>query len=495
MTRPGFTTEGARAAGAIDPQVQDRLNQSPIERRAAMSGYLLFALLMAYVLILKAWYYATEWALADNVLLLLAFATFFVVARLVGAARLRHAIERLGPGQIFVLALVLRLLWIFATNVEQTNDFAVYDQMARDIARGDYLIQAEKPTGSSIVFACHYVCFGYVPLVPQVTQALLAALQVLMVYDIGTRTTGSPLAGKLAAAVLAVCPEHILHTNLLGSDVLFSFLVLSAVWFLRPAAAGLAWRALASGGCLGLAQWMRPTAPLLVAVSVAWLLLLGWSALPLRARAMAILGTIAGFLALTSPLAILNHHSYGVWSFSPSQMGGWSVMVGSNLESAGVYGEGDVARLDREVAERACPPGVHPAVFRDRVAREIGLQRMADQPVRFLVFAITFKMANLWGTVPSTEYATAPSRLSRFTGIVHRTALFYQLLMVLLVAAVILKYPKWFAVYDERLILVYGALVASGMHLFLESQARYHHMFLPLLALCVGCVILPRSDH
>src|SRR4030095_4091691 len=86
--------------------------------------------------------------------------------------------------------------------------------------------------GPSIVFALHYLVFGYVPLAPQLTLALLSTAQVLLVYSLLLNTTGSRPAALLGATVLAVWPEHVLYVNLLGSDVLFSTLVLVAAWLL-----------------------------------------------------------------------------------------------------------------------------------------------------------------------------------------------------------------------------------------------------------------------
>src|SRR4029450_6492119 len=97
-----------------------------------------------------------------------------------------------------------------------------------EICGGRYLVNPRLPTGPSILFALHYLVFGYMPLAPQLTLALLSTAQVLLGSIPLLKPTANRPAALLGATILAVWPEHILYVNLLGSDVLFSTLVLLA---------------------------------------------------------------------------------------------------------------------------------------------------------------------------------------------------------------------------------------------------------------------------
>ena len=111
-------------------------------------------------------------------------------------------------------------------------------------------------------------------MLPQMLCCFLSTLQIFFVFDITRRTMGSSLAGKIAALVMTFLPEHFLYTNLTGTEVPFATLVLG-----RGLDAGNRARALCfarvSGGrfCSGLANWVRPNAPLVLAAVMLFVIL------------------------------------------------------------------------------------------------------------------------------------------------------------------------------------------------------------------------------
>ena len=160
---------------------------------------------------------------------------------------------------IFLAALAIRLAWVLFSNVQQTSDFAGYDRMAREILDGKYIINPTKPTGASIFFSLHYLLMGYNPIFPQISIAILSTIQVVLVYSILVHVTSDRQAGLFGGLLLALWPEHILYTNLLGSDVLFSTAILTATWLLsiryRTNWISPSVLAFVAGICLGIANF------------------------------------------------------------------------------------------------------------------------------------------------------------------------------------------------------------------------------------------------
>lgn len=388
---------------------------------------------------------------------------------------------------VLLLALGLRLLWVLTAGVEQTTDFAHYDAMALDLVEGRYVLAPDKPTGPSWFLAAHYSLAGHVPLLPQITQSVLAVLQVAMTADMARRATKSRETGCVAGLILAVWPEHIFYVSLLGSDVLFATLILTAIWsigrvgWMSPARAG------AAGLALGLAHWMRPTAVLFL-VSMLALLFVGLErSTPLRRRLAVGAALMSGFAACILPLAFINAQMIGVPSPFPAQLGGQSLLFGSSLEHQGQWNEDDWLRLRNEVAVRPSPAGRHPAVVLDQTARALALERVASAPGAVLVNALTFKQRNLWAQPAAISWAVLPSRYAGAYRILYGTALVFHAALLMLSAAGLLGPVRRLAVlHGEFVVYAFAGCLTAIAHAVIESQSRYHHMFLPFFAICAA---------
>jgi 4-amino-4-deoxy-L-arabinose transferase-like glycosyltransferase len=374
--------------------------------------------------------------------------------------------------------------WVFISGVEQVADFKSFDQTALEILQGQYLINPFRQIGPSLFFALHYHVFGYNTLYPQVSIAVLSAVQTLLVYRLIVQTTSSRTTAIISSGLLAVWPEHIIYTNLLSGDVLFCTAVLLAIWLISTSRSSAGFCSVAlilgAGLTLGIAHWIRPTAPLFILIATLFLLLepnMVW----VRIR------NTVYFLAATMiaivPIMWLNQSAIGFPSPMVSQQGGWSMLVGTNVASHGWYNTEDVELLNREVARRRYNPAEHPVVFRYRIAREIAIKRLQDNPVAFLCMAFRYKITDLWRP-GGLFWSMNKSRLSLLYRPICGVAAVYHVLMVLLCSAAIFRrckpsMLKWNAVT----VYIYAALISVLAHLFLEVQPRYHHMFLPLIVM------------
>ncbi len=462
--------------------------RSLLQDRIAPPGWRLFGGVLAYsVLSWKLMQPWSGWTILENVL-----GTLGLLAVLVAALRppsriagpVRRWLQSPRPIHVFAAALALRIGWVLlmhATGMQQLSDFANMNRRALEILHGAPLINPFKPTGPSILFALHYLIVGYHQVAPQITIAVLSALQIAIVYRMVRLVFADRRVATAAAVLLALSPEHICYTDLLGSDVLFSAAILAAVWLLaeaNAAADGIAGRfVLGAGLLLGIAHWLRPLAPLYIGAALLYLV----GSRRFRARHLASL--TVGVLVFVLPMMALNWKVIGSPSPMPSQKGGWSLLFGTNLQTRGRFGKDDVHMVEEIAAARGVPDGVDSVVFQDRVAREIALERIRENPGRLAILIVRTKLYFIWGETAPLNWTFNHSSLEPLQPWAWRVAQAYHWLLVLLAGAFMLTRARdaafrWspFAVY-----LVAG-LATTIVLALMEANPRYHHMFIPFCA-------------
>lgn len=412
---------------------------------------------------------------------------------------LEHLVEAVGripSWKILGLGLVLRITWAVASQWQPSSDALGYQQMAMDILHGDWSLNVTKPKGTSWFLALHYALFGVRYLPPMLTQAVLSAIQILFVHDIVLAAGGGSRAAKTAGALLAVWPESLLYVDVLGSDTLFSFLVLLAAWLARSPSTSSLWPIVAAGAALGWSQWVRPTGLLFVfAMGVTMVVIQGTTGRSWKriARAFAV---VVGASVPIGLIVGLNWHALGHVSMSPSQMGGPSLVLGANIATGGTYNEADAVWCRDAPAREQAPPGIHPAVFADRWAKRKGWERIKAEPVRFVGCVLTYKMYNLWGTPATLSWPLFTSRLAQVMKVQWVMAvalLHYAIVALLLFRCVGRSVGECIARSPALFHLFIAAMATTAAHCLLEVQPRYHFAFIPLWAMLLS--LGPWSDE
>jgi 4-amino-4-deoxy-L-arabinose transferase-like glycosyltransferase len=232
-----------------------------------------------------------------------------------------------------VLALAVRLVWVLVVPTRPVGDFAMYLESAR------YLVEHHSFDPEFIYMP------GYVFLVAAV-DALgggLTAVKLIGVAAGGLATaavygTARAVFGRGAALVAgllcALWPAGIAVSSVTGTDMPAAALLALAVWLLaRNAASRPLGAPLLYGAALGLAAYVRA-----VALPLAFL-----AAPHFRARGAqwvhvvtrALVAVAVAFLILL-PWGLRNRHLYGEFFLTDSH-GGHTALVGANPNSDGVY--------------------------------------------------------------------------------------------------------------------------------------------------------------
>jgi len=221
------------------------------------------------------------------------------------------------PFAIFLLALLVRLLWIAVVhNDSLIGDAGWYHARAVSLTSGQgYSIQgtptAYFPPGYAFFLALLYALAGPTVFVAKLSNALLGACTAWLVFVFAERTYGRPVA-VVAATLCAIHPNQVFYSSVLMSETLLAFLLMAVLCLVvAPPQHPVSSRAMLVGGLvLGAGCLVKP-ASIAVAVGVAayWLL---WERKPVMqvGRRLAIL--LAGCALVLAPWAVRNqtvmHH-------------------------------------------------------------------------------------------------------------------------------------------------------------------------------------------
>ena len=244
--------------------------------------------------------------------------------------------QRSFSGLLFflTLALALRIIWIAAVPNQQVADFKMYDAMAASFYRGQGYTDvfgrpsAFKPPGYPLLLALIYHVFGESPFAAKVLQANLSTLLCLLVFLLSRRIFGERTA-FIALILCAFHPSFIFSVSLLGTEIPFTCLVVSAVLILCKSKSISSTKQvdfLLAGLAFGAAALMRPMA-LLAPLPLGMWLLIDWQGWQKSSKAL-----IVFCLAMTLPILPWTIRNYiHFQKFVPiSTNGGCNLFYGHN---------------------------------------------------------------------------------------------------------------------------------------------------------------------
>lgn len=177
---------------------------------------------------------------------------------------------------IFVVALVVRLVWISTLpSALSWGDESDYVTIARGLLRGEGYVSSSLRAnpGFPVFLTLIFGAFGEQLVAARVAQCLLGALTCFLLYRIGGRLV-SPTAGTIGGAYLAIYPPHIYLPGVIYTESLVTFLCALSVYLAvcsveeRPRLA----LGLLAGIVLGMTTLTRSTFAVFVpCVCLAWL--------------------------------------------------------------------------------------------------------------------------------------------------------------------------------------------------------------------------------
>ena len=412
---------------------------------------------------------------------------------------------------IMTAAALLRFWIISNLPMQPQSDFQTYYKVAELLTQGklisdgagycDYISQFPHVMGFPYILSLVFRVFG-----ASVSTGLYFNLAVSLLSIFFVHRTARLLAGRvggiLAAALVAFWPSQIIYINQMASEPVFMCLTLICIWIaarLFKAPVGeKAWKILvfniALGILLAIAGGVRPVAIiLLIAIiicSVTYKTRLSGSDEAGLIRSCMSRGWIRALVILTGYMACSLLISAATAKAIDRELPGttasfgYNLMVGLNIESKGGWNEGDSSFLSKRFAETGSAQEAHIA------CRTVALSRLEEHPVGIanLVFQ---KYTLLWENDDYGSYWNllflkqqnnlTPERNEFMNNMTIWNNIYYMICVYLsLLAGIYL----WFGrkVGTEHVLVLYFIGIAI-LHMFLESQSRYHYNILPVFAL------------
>jgi hypothetical protein len=241
-------------------------------------------------------------------------------------------------------------------------DGQVYEDAARDILAFPYW--GSKPFYLQGAYA-YLLAAGILPngsVVGGLVLQLIAAIAGLMLFGLAARACFGPRVGLSSLIVLLACPDVSFYENKYLSVGLAMFACMLLLWtFARNLNRPSFLRACSVGASAGLCALARPNLILIApfcAIGV-------WLAAQHRsqfARALLVLGVLAGLAGTLTPMLVRNWVVTGTPTVFPSHGGGIPFLIGNNPDSNGRWNDvggllGGQVSLERD--ELAARLGIH----------------------------------------------------------------------------------------------------------------------------------------
>ncbi|MBM2802651.1 MAG: Tetratricopeptide 2 repeat protein [Deltaproteobacteria bacterium] len=248
----------------------------------------------------------------------------------------------LWPGAIFVVALLIRLIYLFQIEsiplfYHLAGDGRTYDEWAQRIAAGDWLGQGvfyQAPLYPYFLGVLQLV-FGHNLWLIRFLQIILGSLSCALVFLVGEKLFSRPV-GTAAGLLLAGYAPAIFFDALIEKSIL-DLTLLSLFMFVLLNGADNRWRKwFGAGALLGLLGLSRENALILVPVVSLWLWF-QYSHQPFALRARWLGLFCAGVLLVLGPVGLRNLIVGGEFKLTTSQFGA-NFYIGNNPAADGTYG-------------------------------------------------------------------------------------------------------------------------------------------------------------
>jgi 4-amino-4-deoxy-L-arabinose transferase-like glycosyltransferase len=395
---------------------------------------------------------------------------------------LEDRLEALGEVQyltlLLCLALALRVAWVLCVSTEPVADFAYYDEKAWGIAQGEGYHDKGKPTavhppGYLFFLAFIYWIFGKSWLAGQMANAVLNTLLCLVTYRFA-RLGFSLKTSRLAALCVALWPNQIFYCNLLGTEVLFSFLFFWALWVWMKSSDERPLRTdILAGLLLGLATLVRPASMLLPGMLLFYMKLYGssWRLCFLRSFRVGVVilltllpWSVRNLVVMKAPLLISSNDGINLW-------------VAFNEEATGGY----------KLPQNNPVQPIKDELEKNRVAGEIAKKFLREHPGR-AVALIPAKFFYMYATdFSGAQFSFAETERPVPMGFQLTMMAVAQLYYMVMIAWVLVSTVR--AWWDPNRIPVRGFMILLVAYFtffyagIFHGEDRFHHVLIPAFAM------------
>jgi len=390
-------------------------------------------------------------------------------------------------------AAVLRIIVVLLLPLRLTGDFASYDQLATLwVTHGEYTDgthpTAYFPPGWPFFLSRLYMLFGHSPHIGIIANIGFGVGIVYLTWRLVRRIWGEYPA-RWAALIVAVIPSEVLFTNILGSEGLFTVLLLVALVFLLPRSEGgfnPVAQALAGGMLLGLATLTRTLSLLIPLVLLAVYVVYYGGSLRAVTRWVA---CVAGLLIVIVPWMMRNEARLGRATICTNI--GVNLFIGNNPNAGVGYHEPDHSVLFLKSAADE--------VHDDSVGFAKGMQYMREHPLAVLVRGTLKSVFFLTCDTDALSFDVGEAAAAKVFNRYCWLALVMQAFWMVFLMAVglgVLGFLRSSPSHDAGGILLLGVILYwIAIHFVFYGAGRYHMPIVPMLAAFAGLAIARVADR
>jgi hypothetical protein len=370
-----------------------------------------------------------------------------------------------------VVTMVARLIDVALVPAPLTSDFLRYHELAVQISQHGPTLAA-VPSGYPMVLGAIYAVLGAQPVYAQLLNCLIAVATAALVYDMAQRLWDGR-AARWALWLFALAPAQILMTGVLATEAPYGLVLMFALWLAVRLGSGRLSAALAIGALLAISDYVRATSTALVPALAALPFV---ASIRLRASAVWAAALMFAFLVVLVPVVIWNEQQRGELSISPSNYGGWSLLVGTDPANNGEYN----AELIGLVGGTPGTPEF------DRRAGQMAIERLRANPLGFV--QLTFKkFPRMWAIddygVFYTLGTSNPPNPDASAALLLLSQAAY-LAIVALALGGLWRVRSALSPAVVAMVLLLATLVV--VHSFLEIEPRYHAYVVPFFCVLAG---------
>lgn len=390
---------------------------------------------------------------------------------------------------IVLVALALRLLWLWLIPVVPLSDSVMYHEFAKSISHGNgYAFPAGNltaywPVGTPAIYALLYSVFGESFHVITVFNLVVGILTLVLMMSLARLWFNEPTA-YIVGILYAIWPSQIQFTTILASETIFNVFVLLGLFFwYRPKQNTLLYWALGSVFFVA-ATYVRPIALLIPFILIGLSFLRGFNFKQLLRSTVVALITMT---ILITPWAVRNYNLFGEVVLI-STNGGPVFWMGNNPDSKGEYMplpedlvfESETDRADYFKSEAIKYIKEEPGIFAKRLAK-----RFVDY-YRSENIGVNWNIAGI--KQQGFEQAVVPLKLI--------STAFWILLVILAVYGAI-KLIRNDGFYNTLTMTPIFALIAynTALHTIIASGDRYHFPIIPFIGLLAAYALVEIKDR
>lgn len=248
---------------------------------------------------------------------------------------------------VVTLAFAIRLCWILIFHPNPVSDFTFYFRSAESIARGHGyapyggFATAYFPIGYPLFLAMLFWVFGVSVTVAQTANFILSVISLVLGYWIARDLFKSELVGRFSLLFLAIYPNSIAYTSLVGVEIFYLFLLFLGVALLLPCisikGAALPGRLLTAGLVFGFATLVKVQALLLPAFILLLFPQFSWEGRSLVNRLKRVAILYVALIGVLIPWVVRNYRLYNDIVLSNND--GLNLYIGNGPEANGKWVE------------------------------------------------------------------------------------------------------------------------------------------------------------